>query len=214
MIEFKEKLEEIDLLLKKRQHRWNPHFSPVSFDDVCQIIKIHLFNKWSQWNQTLPFANWANKVISNQIFNIRRNNYGNSMPPCFGCKFNIGDNLCAFTDSGEKDSQCKEYGHWEENKKPLFQIRNAYPIENHVNDKIQHFEDNLDLEEAFVKLTRFIKKELNYIDFIFFDLKYVQNKSNKEIRKVLDIPHKQMEEKDKTIICLVKEIMKKEDLFF
>ena len=75
--------EVIDLAIKKQQYKWR--LSAVKwfdFDDVQQIIKLHISKKWHMWDQERPLEPWIGRIISNQIRNLVRNHYGNYVNPC------------------------------------------------------------------------------------------------------------------------------------
>jgi len=79
----------IDQELTKRRKNWFlTSVSWVDFDDVCQIIRAHIYNKWNQWDQSRPIKPWINKIIANQMKNILRNHYSNYARPCLNWRFN------------------------------------------------------------------------------------------------------------------------------
>ena len=46
-LKFEDCIEKIDLEINKRRSRWNlTALSWMDFDDVSQIIRIHIFKKW------------------------------------------------------------------------------------------------------------------------------------------------------------------------
>ena len=99
---YEEKYELIDSLIAKRRSRWNlGSLSWFDFDDVEQIIRAHIYRKWDQWDQSRPLEPWVNRIVTNQIKNILRNNYSNFLKPCHGCPFNTEnsgiENGCDFT---------------------------------------------------------------------------------------------------------------------
>ena len=77
-LKFEDCIESIDSEISKRRGRWNlTALSWMDFDDVAQIIRIHIFKKWHLYDQSKSLAPWINTLISNQIKNLIRNNYGN-----------------------------------------------------------------------------------------------------------------------------------------
>ena len=82
-IPYEDKKDIIDAELKKRRGKWFLNsVSWIDFDDVCQIIRAHIHKKWEQWDQTRALEPWLNRIISNQLKNILRNNYSNFSRPC------------------------------------------------------------------------------------------------------------------------------------
>ena len=68
---FEECIEIIDAELQKRKNRWNlTSLAWMDYDDVSQIIRIHIHKKWNLYDQSKPLAPWLNRIISNQIKNI------------------------------------------------------------------------------------------------------------------------------------------------
>ena len=68
---FEDNITIIDAEINKRRNLWTlSSIQWMDFDDVAQIIRIHLHEKWSLYNQDKPLVPWLNKVISHQIKNI------------------------------------------------------------------------------------------------------------------------------------------------
>ncbi len=75
--------------LNKRRGKWFlTSLAWIDFDDVKQIIRLHLHKKWDLWDQSRPLKPWLNRIISNQLKNILRNYYSNFAKPCLSCPFN------------------------------------------------------------------------------------------------------------------------------
>ena len=92
---FEDHLDLIDEEIRKRRGKWNlKSLAWMDFDDVSQIIKFHIFKKWHLYDPAKPLGPWLNKIISNQIKNLIRNNYGNYSRPCLRCAAAEGENLC------------------------------------------------------------------------------------------------------------------------
>ena len=83
---FESKISEIDQEISKRRHKWNlTTLAWMDFSDVAQILRIHIYKKWKMYDQKQPLAPWINRIVSNQIKNLIRNNYGNYSRPCLKC---------------------------------------------------------------------------------------------------------------------------------
>ena len=88
---FEDKREDLDQLLLKYRPKWQlSALAWLDYDDVCQIIRLHVYNKWHLWDQSRPFKPWASMIISNQIKNLIRNNYTSFANPCLRCQYNMG----------------------------------------------------------------------------------------------------------------------------
>ena len=113
---FEESVDFIDIEIAKRKNLWTlSSIQWMDYDDVAQIIRIHIYDKWHLYDPTKPLGPWLNKVIAHQIKNIVRNIYGNYSRPCLKCCASEGDNLCKIYDIQCAD--CPLFLTWEKNKK-------------------------------------------------------------------------------------------------
>jgi DNA-directed RNA polymerase specialized sigma24 family protein len=175
----------IDTELAKRRSSWFlTSVNWVDFDDVCQIIRTHIYNKWNQWDQSRPIKPWINKIISNQMKNILRNHYSNYARPCLNCPFNTDSeyNLCSFTASGEQDTTCPLYKKWTKTKKNAYNIKITLCLDNHVHEIDGGSEQFLgyDIGLASKKLINEMKKGLNSRQYKAFDLLFIQNMTDEQ----------------------------------
>jgi hypothetical protein len=121
MLKFEDKIDNINQLIQKNRGRW--HLSDIGgfgFEDVAQTIRIHIHDKWGQWDQSRPFDHWCNKLIINQIKNLVRNRYSRDAPPCSSCQFDRGGDLCGYTNSGSKCEECPLFRKWAKKKQSKF----------------------------------------------------------------------------------------------
>jgi len=115
--------DEIDLILVHKKHFWNLNaISHIGYDDVCQIIRLHIWNKFDQWNQERPFGPWCSKLVSRQILNIQKKVYGRYAPPCRGCEFNLGDGRCSLNMNGLQSGECDKYREWQIKKESTYRL--------------------------------------------------------------------------------------------
>jgi DNA-directed RNA polymerase specialized sigma24 family protein len=193
---FEDKHKEIDLEIKKRRGKWFlDSLAWFDFSDVEQIIRAHIFKKWDQWDQSRPLAPWINKIITNQMKNILRNNYSNFVRPCLNCPFNQSrcsestgispGSLCGFTSSGEQDSECPLYAKWEKTKKSAYDIKMAVTIENHPTEVFSMQDSYVDVDKSIEKLSQELKKVLPSKQYKIYDMLYVQHMEEEEVAKVM-----------------------------
>ena len=90
----------------------------MDVDDVAQILRIHIFKKWHLYDQTKKLTPWINRIISNQIKNLIRNNYGNYVRPCVKCAAAEGEDLCAIYK--KQSAECPLFKNWYKNKKSAY----------------------------------------------------------------------------------------------
>lgn len=183
---YEDLFEVIDEELNKRRRNWFlSSVAWIDFDDVCQIIRAHIFKKWDQWDQSRPIKPWLNKIIANQMKNILRNHYSNYARPCLNCPFNndADMNLCSFTKSGNQDSECPLYKKWEGTKKHAYNVKITLSLDSHLHEVNGNSDNHLDMDiqEASAKLTKELKQVLNERQFKAFKLMYIENLSDEEV---------------------------------
>lgn len=157
---FTDKIGEIDRLIETKRSKWMLT-NLLSFEDLAQILRIHIYEKFSQWDQTRPFSPWCSTVIGNIIKNEIRNRYGRLTPPCIrgkGCPFNTGEDGCQWTRSGKKDGSCPAYAKWESSKKPAYELKTASSLEDYDGATR---EPDFDMIKSVDKFHELIQKNLS-----------------------------------------------------
>jgi RNA polymerase sigma factor (sigma-70 family) len=192
MLSFEDQLDIINNELLKRRTKWQlTSIADMDFDDVSQIVRVHINNKWDKWDQSQPFLNWVNTVITNQIRNIVRNNYGNVAPPCTDCKFDQGDDRCGYTSDGEKSEECPLYLKWCKTKRYAYNIRLAYSLdhEEHIENRFESSlpDENINFDKSILALTEEIKNHLSAIQFRVYNWVYVEGRSDEEVAEKMGL---------------------------
>ena len=190
---YSDKSEAIDRELKKRRGKWFLNsVTWFDFDDVCQIIRAHIFNKWHQWDQRRPLEPWLNRIISNQLKNILRNHYSNFVRPCLNCPFNTSGassgkvgSLCGFTPSGLQDSSCPLYAKWEKTKKAAYDIKMAVTIDKEQSQCFNIKSDVFNIDHAVAKLHEEMKASLPEKQFYVYKLLFIEHREEEEVAKML-----------------------------
>jgi RNA polymerase sigma factor (sigma-70 family) len=214
-LKFEDCIEKIDLEINKRRSRWNlTALSWMDFDDVSQIIRIHIFKKWHLYDQSKSLAPWINTLISNQIKNLIRNNYGNYCRPCLKCAAAESDSLCYIY--GTQCSACPLFAQWEKTKKAAYLTKLPTPLES-----VQQETDKLELQEfdfdtVLKRLNLKLKKVLKSNEWTVYENLYLKNKTEQEVAKILGYKtseknrspgYKQIKNIKKSIIEKAKEII-------
>ena len=214
-LKFEDCIEKIDLEINKRRSRWNlTALSWMDFDDVSQIIRIHIFKKWHLYDQSKSLAPWINTLISNQIKNLIRNNYGNYCRPCLKCAAAESDSLCYIY--GTQCSSCPLFAQWEKTKKAAYLTKLPTPLESVQQEteklELQEFDFNTVLKRLNLKL----KKVLKSNEWTVYENLYLKNKTEQEVAKILGYKtsqknrspgYKQIKNIKKSIIEKAKEII-------
>ncbi|MEY4342223.1 MAG: hypothetical protein RL736_13 [Pseudomonadota bacterium] len=187
---FEDSIDIIDSEIKKRKHRW--HLTAIAwmdFEDVSQRIRIHIYKKWSKWDQNRPLRPWLSQVINHQMTNMLRNHYSNFSRPCLKCVFNTGDYGCSIY--GTQNNSCKDYKKWEKNKKSAYDVKFPLSIHspNHDNPEttlesvLHNTENDFNIENIIPVFNELMKKSLTNIEWKIYDYMFIQNLNDQEVAK-------------------------------
>lgn len=204
---FEDYIDVIETAIHKQRSRWRLDcISWFDFQDVEQVIKLHIYNKWHMWDQKRPLEPWINIIVTNQIRNLVRNHYGNYIKPCATCEFNMGDDACSFTASKVQDGQCTKYRNWEKTKKAAFDLKVAVPSENHLYEMGSEPDANLNYDSCVVKLNIHMKEELTDIHYRAYHMLFFEEASEEDVAKYMG--YKTNEKKRKAGYRQVKNLKK------
>ncbi len=210
MFTYEDRVEEIDKAISQHSHRWLLKARlDISWDDVAQIIRIHIFNKFSQWDQTRDIAPWLHRIIRNQIVNVLRNVYSSMSRPCLRCPANVGDDLC--TIYRKQCAECPLFAKWEKTKKRKANVHLPVSLESHVETMSQVPNSDINFDKAIPLLNQRLKLVLKPNEWQFYDLMYIQNKSDAEVVKIMDFKNteKKASHRFKRMLQIKKSIMDK-----
>jgi|TARA_R100000808_G_C2118251_1_gene130222 RNA polymerase sigma factor (sigma-70 family) len=217
---FEEHINEIDTEISKRRGKWNlTAISWMDFDDVSQILRIHVHKKWHLYDPQKPLAPWLNRLISNQIKNLIRNNYGNYSRPCLKCDAAEGEDLCKIYE--KQCSDCPLYSNWEKTKKVAHDVKIPVPLENHEQEVFNMHDDKSDLNENISRVHKKMKEQLRPIEWKVYKLLYIDNLSEEQAAKKMGYKtseknrspgYKQIKNLQKNIINKVKKFIERGEI--
>ena len=227
-IRYEDRIEIIDQELAKRKRKWFlTSISWISFEDVEQIIRLHIYQKWDQWDQKRDLKPWINKIITNQFKNILRNYYLNFARPCVGCPFNVSsgsdDYGCSFTKSKLQDKTCPLFAKWSKTKKYAYDVKIPSRIDGVTFDFVSDFNQNIDIEKASKKIAKELKEVLSDKLFDVYQMLFIKNKSEDEVASFLGYKsnekgraagYKQIKNIKKKLKEQVIKILKNKDIFY
>jgi len=215
--------------INKRRGKWFlTSVTWMDFDDVKQMISAHIHAKWSQYDPEKPLKPWVNKIITNQMKNILRNNYSNFVRPCLSCPFNLnmdaadGKGDCSFTKNGEQDASCPLFAKWERTKKSAYDIKMAVSIDGTSHEAHSITKKEYDIISAEERLHAEMKLQLGERQYKVYDLLYVQHKDEAEVAKEMGYKtsesgrkagYKQIKNLKKQFKEKAKKIMATKDIF-
>ncbi len=176
----------IEKILNKNKKKWQLYaITWMDYDDIKQIVAIHIYKKWHLFDQTKPVEPWVARIVSNQIKNLIRNHYNNFARPCLGCPFNQGGELCSFTKTNIQDSSCVLYKNWTIKKQGAFNIKLPLPLENHGQEADNLHRENMDIENVAQKLKEEMRKVLNDRQYRVYCMMIHENRTNEEIAEFM-----------------------------
>tara|TARA_R110000772_G_scaffold249530_2_gene363983 strand:+ start:93443 stop:94108 length:666 start_codon:yes stop_codon:yes gene_type:complete len=182
MTSFEDNILVIDKEIEKRRSKWTlTIIAWMDYDDVSQIIRTHIWNKWHLYDQKQRLEPWLNKVINHRIKNLIRDNYGNFARPCLKCEAAKGDDLCTLY--GKQCDDCPLYYDWTINKKRAYDAKLPVSIEQHLFFVGQEVDLGIDIDKLFKELSELLKDSLKPIEWRVFKSLYIDNKEEKDVAK-------------------------------
>ena len=219
---FEDSIDVIDKEIIKRRNKWNlTAISWMDFDDVSQILRLHIYKKWHLYDSSKPLSPWLNKIISNQIKNLIRNNYGNYCRPCLKCAAAEGGDLCNIY--GKQDSTCPLYANWEKTKKTAHDIKITVPLEYHSREIFDMQNNQKDITHSIVSLHKKMKRILKPLEWKVYKCLYILDMSEEDTAKEMGYKtteknrspgYKQIKNIKKSIITKVKDSIEKGEIDF
>jgi hypothetical protein len=217
---FEQCIDIINTCINKRKHRWTlTSISFMDFDDVAQLLRSHIYNKWHLYDQSKKLESWLTTVINHRMINIIRDVYSSFSRPCLKCEFFEGDNLCS--KFGTQNTTCDLYKAWVFGKKRKYDIQIALPMENHINECQEIKTENMDIDKTAINLHEKMKHVLKPLEYFIYKELYINHKNEDEVGKMLKLKsseknrspgYSRVSQLKKIIIAKVKEVLKEGDV--
>ena len=183
-LKFESCINLINIEILKRKNKWTlSTLNWIDFEDVSQIIRFHIYKKWDLYDESKPMLPWVNRIISNQIKNLIRNNYGNYARPCLKCAAALGENECRIY--GKQDQSCPMFNNWSKTKKNAYDLKMAVSIEDHSYEINNQLCVNLDIQKATQNLHQKMKQILKPVEWKVYELLYIDYKTEEQVCKIL-----------------------------
>ena len=181
---FEASIDSINSEIIKRKNKWNlTAINWMDFSDVSQILRIHIYKKWHLYDSEKPLAPWVNRIISNQIKNLIRNNYSNFTRPCLKCAAAEGEDGCAIYSN--QCNACPLYANWEKNKKNAHDTKLTVSIENHIQEINDKPIDNFNMEKTAQNIHNKMQKVLKPIEWKVYQHLYIEGKNEEQTAKLM-----------------------------
>lgn len=183
-ITFEDSINIINEEIYKRKNKWTlTAVQWMDYQDIAQILRIHIHKKWHMWDQLRPVRPWLHTVIVNQINNIVRNIYSNHSRPCLRCAAAEEENLCNIYTT--QCSACPLYANWVKTKKSAHDIKLPLALEFHYNEILDRpgFVGNIEkgIEALHLKMEEILKP----VEFKVYKFLYIDGRPEEEIGKYL-----------------------------
>lgn len=217
--QFEENIDFINEEILKRKPKWNlTAINWMDFDDVSNIIRAHIYKKWHLYNPEKSLGPWLNRLISNQIKNLIRNNYTNYAKPCIRCAAAEDNTGCDIYEAQGED--CPLYREWARTKKSAYDIKLAPPISSSQSVKSQESQ-HFDYETNIKIFNEKIKEILKPHEYKIYYLLFIENKTEVEVAKEMGYKtneqgrnpgYKQIKNVQKRIITKAKKLLEKGEI--
>lgn len=220
---YEDLVPQIEEILNKYRAKWQLNaLSWLDYDDVCQIIRLHIYNKWHLWDQQRPFGPWASILISNQIKNLVRNNYTNFAKPCLRCPHYLGGIECGLTKSGEHDSSCSIYSNWQKKKESAYNLKLPLSLDTSIFVHDSLLDDHFEYDDKIDKIHKLVIEQLNDKHKIIYTMLFIDHSSEKEVAKKFGFKkdtskrktprYKQINNLKKKFYLMAQKIIREDDL--
>ena len=181
---FEDCINDINSEIFKRKNKWNlTAINWMDFSDVSQILRIHIYKKWHLYDPQKPLAHWINRIISNQIKNLIRNNYSNFTRPCLKCAAAESEDSCSIY--SKQCNACPLYANWEKSKKNAHNTKLTVSIENHSQEINDMPTDNFSLEKTAENIHSKMQRVLKPIEWKVYKYLYIDGKNEEQTAKLM-----------------------------
>ena len=165
----------IDAAIKKQQYKWRLRAVRwFDFEDVEQIIKLHIAKKWHMWDQERPLEPWIGRIISNQMRNLIRNHYGNYVTPC--PKYQFADH---------DPSTCPICSKWEKTKKMGLELKIPLSTEDFVKEVRGREYTDFDFNGSLKRLDLYMEIKLSETHYVAYRMLYFEDKTEEDVAKFM-----------------------------
>lgn len=179
---YEDLVTEIESLLCRYRAKWQLNaLAWLDYDDVCQIIRIHINNKWHLWDQKRAFGPWCSTLISNQIKNLVRNNYGSFAKPCLRCPHYGGGDDCGFTANGKQNTTCLDYAKWVKKKQKAYNLKLPLSLDITLDAGEACLDTDVDYNNKIHKVHDLVMDKLSDKHSEIYYMLYVKHKTDAEV---------------------------------
>lgn len=145
-----------------------------------------LVRVWEQYDKFDPvkgsFLHWVNRVISNAIINILRDNYMKFQRPCIsGCIHNMGEDDCSQTPSGKQCEECPIYKEWKKRKISHYNVKQTLPLNTHLREAESKVDSSIDFNHYKTLIDKMMRKKMNHHEYSLYKKIFIEGRDEKEV---------------------------------
>lgn len=216
---FEDNVDTICKVINQKKCKWSINcVNWLSWEDVVQILLIHIWKKWGHYNQEKQLEPWVAKIVTNQMFNLGRNVYYSNARPCLKCPENQGGDLCALF--GKQCDDCPIHKKWTNTKKRAHDIRLPLTMENHQSEVFDIPDKNLDIEKYIVLVHEQMKNLLTKRQYKVYEMLYIDGKTEKETNEKMGYKllknkygYSRLKQINNIILSKIEEVKNKIDIY-
>ena len=184
--EFVKVLPIIKSNIGKRKYSWN--IPSLEWEDVSQILILRVWTKFDKYSTAKgTFEHWLNKLITNALNNLIRDNFSKYSRPCIaGCVYNLGNDDCSFTQSRKQCSECPLYKKWTVKKQQQFNMITSLSLEDHSNETYNIESDGASVDFSKQVIDDRLKESLSIRDYKIYKMMFIDHKSLEYIGKKMN----------------------------
>ncbi len=173
---------EIATIVASRRSSWT-YLSVMEWSDVSAQLIERIWMKWDKYDPAEPLENWTNTLISNALFNLRRDLVLRYARPCIGggkaggihCVYNKNNDSCTATPSGKQCSECPLFADWQRNRQHKHNLKSSIALEHHAQEVSNIQGDFSDIDAIKGALDKQMKKELTQWEYRIYKMLYMQH---------------------------------------
>jgi RNA polymerase sigma factor (sigma-70 family) len=174
---FEQYLPVIKNNINKRKAGWK--IPTMDWEDVSQTLIIRIWSKFHLFSEEKGvFDHWINKIISNSLTNLMRDNFAKYNKPCnSGCVYNLGGSDCSFTKSQVQCAECPLYRKWIKKKQQQFNVATSLSLEEHSNETHKVSNDLTNIELSKTIIDDRIKEVLTRKEWEIYTMMFIEHQS-------------------------------------
>lgn len=184
-VNFIDNISLINELIEKQRGKWTlTTLTWMDWDDVAQILRTHINNKWHLIDFTKPIGPYISRTISNQISNLIESKYGNYTKPCMRCESAIGDNGCEIY--SQQCIDCPLYAKWMKSKGNALSTKLPVSMEDHEQEVYDLPDMSEDLTDKIPRFHDMILPVLLPNEKLIYQWAYIEQKEDSEVKALME----------------------------